>query len=156
MQAGLASRHNDGVAANDRLFPSLVDPVAETPALRFPDRTLDYPALRAAAAQVAHDVAGAARIAVWAGRLRGTCVAIAGALLAGIAAVPINPKSGERELAHILGDSAPDLVVAPTAAALPLGLEGLARVPVDLEAPDAGDLPAEAPPETPALVVYTS
>src|SRR5204862_3128433 len=85
-----------------------------------------------------------------------TCVAIVGALLAGIAAVAINPESGEGELGHILRDSAPDLVLAPTGAALPLALEQLARVPVDLEAPDAGDLPAEAPPETPALVVYTS
>jgi len=152
----LVDRQNDDVAANDRLFPSLADPVAETPALRFPDRTLDYPALRAAAAQVAHDIAAARRIAVWAEPRPETCVAIVGALLAGIAAVPINPKSGERELGHILGDSAPELVVAPAGAALPLALEELARVPVDLEAPARGDLPAEAPPETPALVVYTS
>jgi malonyl-CoA/methylmalonyl-CoA synthetase len=153
---GLTYRHNDDVAANDRLFPSLADPPAEKPALRFPDRMLDYPALRAAGAQVAHDVGAARRIAVWAEPRLETCVAIVGALLAGIAAVPINPKSGARELGHILGDSAPDLVVAPAGAALPPALGELPRVPIDLEAPGRDELPAEAPPETPALVVYTS
>jgi malonyl-CoA/methylmalonyl-CoA synthetase len=47
-------------------------------------------------------------------------------------------------------------VVAPAGAALPPALEELPRVSVDLEATGPSELPAEAPPETPALVVYTS
>ena len=45
------------------------------------------------------------RVGVWALSVPETCVAVIGALLAGVAAVPINPKAGERELGHIVDDS---------------------------------------------------
>jgi malonyl-CoA/methylmalonyl-CoA synthetase len=131
------------------LFPGLSDP-PEKPALRFPERTLSYAELRDAAAAVAARVQGAERVAVWAQPTLETCVGVIGALLAGVPVVPINPGSGERELAHIVSDSAPDLVLgdAPESLALP-------RVDVDLSA-RAGALPAEPDDEAPAIVVYTS
>jgi malonyl-CoA/methylmalonyl-CoA synthetase len=37
---------------------------------------------------------------------------VVGALVAGVPIVPLNPKLGERELEHVLGDSDPALVLA--------------------------------------------
>src|SRR3954469_9452509 len=93
------------------LFPALASP-PERPALRLGDTELDYAAVRAAALRVAAEVAGAERVAVWAEPRLETAVAVVAALLAGVAAVPVNPKSGERELAHVAGDSAPGAVLA--------------------------------------------
>ena len=84
---------------------------SDKPAIRFPERTLSYRSLRDAAAAVAARVEGAERVAVWATPAPETCVGVIGALLAGVPAVPINPKSGARELAHIVSDSAPELVL---------------------------------------------
>jgi malonyl-CoA/methylmalonyl-CoA synthetase len=137
------------------LFPSLVDPPDKT-ALRFPDATLDYAALRAAAGAVAARLAGAGRVAVWAEARAETCVAVVGALLAGTAVVPVNPSAGARELGHIVGDSSPDLVLRPPGIALPPPLGRLPAVEVDVAGSEAGALPGEPAPETPAIVVYTS
>jgi malonyl-CoA/methylmalonyl-CoA synthetase len=82
-------------------------------------------------------------------------VGVTAALLAGVAAVPVNPKLGERELGHVVGDCAPDLVLAAPGVTLPGPLGALPRVDVDLGA--AGPVPAHEPsPEAPALVIYTS
>jgi hypothetical protein len=48
-----------------------------------------------------------------------TAVAVVAVLRAGVAAVPLNPKSGEKELGHILADSAPTLVLAAPGDELP-------------------------------------
>ncbi|GGP58436.1 acyl-CoA synthetase [Saccharothrix coeruleofusca] len=119
------------------LLPALASPSDRT-ALRFPDRELTYRELADEARAVAHGLVGRRRVAVWARPDARTCVAVAGALLAGAAVVPLNPRIGERELAHILSDSAPDLVIDDE---LPAG------EPVELPEPDG---------EAPALVVYTS
>src|SRR5215213_4958495 len=134
----------DGAHA-DVLFPALVSP-PERPALRLGDRELDYAALRAAAARVAAGIAGSERVAVWAEPRLETAVAVVGALLAGVPAVPINPKSGQRELAYVAGDSAPGAVLAAPGSELPRPLAELPRRDVDLDAPDAAgaELPAEA------------
>src|SRR4051794_32901896 len=142
-------------AHSPRLFPALEAP-PERPALRLGDTTLGYDALRGAALAVARDVAGAARVAVWAEPRLETAVAVTGALLAGVAAVPVNPKSGERELAHVVEDSAPEAVLAAPGSELPGPLAELSRRDVALDGRDDGDLPAEPDPEAPALVVYTS
>jgi len=89
--------------------------------------------------------------------------------------VPLNPKIGERELAHILADSEPRLVLAEPGVELPAGLAGLPRRDIPLtggkaliaDEPDAvtrgasprpGAPPPGPPedPEAPALIVYTS
>lgn len=137
------------------LFPALTDGPAERVALRFGERSLTYGGLAGAAGALAERISGAGRVAVWATPELETAVAVTGALLAGVAAVPLNPKSGEKELAHILSDSAPSLVLAAPGAELPAALGGLDRL--DVDASGTGTVPAEESSDTdPALVVYTS
>jgi malonyl-CoA/methylmalonyl-CoA synthetase len=107
-------------------------------AIRVGERALTYEQLHAAAAAVAERIAGARRVAVIAEPTLETCVAVVGALAAGVPIVPINPKAGERERAHILSDSAPDTLLGA----------------LDLDA--RAEWPAEPDPERPAIVVYTS
>ncbi|GAA2897920.1 acyl-CoA synthetase [Streptomyces mexicanus] len=137
------------------LFPSLTDDPAAQEALRFGDRSLTYRELAAAAGAVGARVRGRARVAVWATPTLQTAVAVVGTLLAGVAAVPLNPKSGEKELGHIVADSAPAAVLAAPGADLPDALAGLERIDVDVRA--VGPVPAQdAEDGDPALIVYTS
>jgi malonyl-CoA/methylmalonyl-CoA synthetase len=147
------------------LFPALTDGRTDgrtdRPALRFGDRSLTYAELAAAADALAHRLAGHARVAVWATPALETAVAVVAALRAGVAAVPLNPKSGEKELGHILADSAPALVLAAPGDELPSAVRDLPRVDVDVRAtgpaPDAtGPEALGASDDDPALVVYTS
>ncbi|MGO1052668.1 acyl-CoA synthetase [Crossiella sp. CA198] len=140
------------------LFPALVEPT-DREAVRFGDLALSYVQLAAAAGALARTAAPATRVAVWATNSMHTCLAVTGALLAGVPVIPINPRSGERELGHILGDSRPDLVFAAAEDILPPALAALPRAEVDpvaLAAEPLGELPAEPAPEAPALIVYTS
>ncbi|MFE5242866.1 MULTISPECIES: acyl-CoA synthetase [unclassified Streptomyces] len=127
-------------------------------AVRFGEHVLTYAQLDEASASLAARIAGAGRVAVWATSTPGTVVAVVAALRAGVPAVPLNPKTGERELAHIVADSAPSAVLAGAGDALPSALGGLERLDVGTavtgRAP-AADFP-EPPAESPALVVYTS
>ncbi|MFI8484974.1 acyl-CoA synthetase [Streptomyces rubrogriseus] len=141
------------------LFPALspapTGAPADRPALRFGERSLTYAELAAAAGATAGRIGGADRVAVWATPAMETGVAVVAALLAGVAAVPLNPKSGDKELAHILSDSAPSLVLAPPDAQLPPALGALERVDVDVRA--RGAVPEDGAADgDPALVVYTS
>ncbi|MFJ8029661.1 acyl-CoA synthetase [Streptomyces sp. NPDC096032] len=137
------------------LFPALADGPRERVALRFGERSSTYGELAGAAGALARRLGGTGRVAVWATPELETVVAVTGALLAGAAAVPLNPRSGEKELAHILADSAPALVLAAPGAALPPVFAGLPRLDVDASA--AGPLPEEhAADGDPALIVYTS
>ncbi|MGI5504485.1 acyl-CoA synthetase [Lentzea sp. CA-135723] len=108
-------------------------------ALRFGERSLTYAELHQAAGTLAERLRGHTRVAVWATSTLETCVSVVAGLLAGVAIVPLNPKLGERELDHILGDSQPDLV--------------LRDEPLELGVPGTFD---EHGTETPALVIYTS
>jgi malonyl-CoA/methylmalonyl-CoA synthetase len=137
------------------LFPALTNP-GEQPALRFGDRSLTYAELGAAADALAVRCTGSDRVAVWATNSLETAVAVVAALRAGVAAVPLNPKSGDKELGHILADSAPTLVLAAPGDELPSALRELEHVEVDVRGV-AGEGPAVSPgDEDPALVVYTS
>ena len=98
---------------------------------------------------------GSDRVAVWAVNEPEVAVAVVGALLAGVPIALVNPKAGARELAHVLGDSDPDLLLAPPGTELPAEAAGRQRVDVDLEA-RGGSIPPEPPDDAPALVVYTS
>src|SRR5689334_24183292 len=124
-------------------IPTGVNPLAESDraeAVRVGQDALSFEQLHAAAGAVAERIAGANRVAVVATPTLETCVAVVGALLAGVPIVPINPKSGERELEHILSDSAPDVVFRDD-------VDVSAREDFAFSEPDG---------ETPALVVYTS
>ena len=137
------------------LFPALADDPSGRVALRFGARSLTYAQLAAAAGAVGERVRGAGRVAVWATPSLETAVAVVGVLLAGAAAVPLNPKSGEKELGHILGDSAPELLLAAPGDELPAAAAGIERIDVDVHGVGA---PSGEPvgDEDPALVVYTS
>src|SRR3954466_8509514 len=81
------------------LFPALSDPSAgRRPALRFGERGLTYAELASAAGALAGRIGDAGRVAVWATPSLETAVAAVAALSAGVPFVPLNPKSGEREL----------------------------------------------------------
>jgi malonyl-CoA/methylmalonyl-CoA synthetase len=136
------------------LFPALGDP-SDRLALRFPERELSYAQVRGAALHVAERIEGATRVGVWGVNAPHTCVAVVGALLAGVPAVPINPKAGERELGHIVEDSAPETILCAPGVELPEALADRARIDVALDA-RGGELPDEPGEDAPALVVYTS
>ncbi|BDM68920.1 fatty-acyl-CoA synthase [Streptomyces nigrescens] len=140
------------------LFPALREG-SPAPALRFGDRALSHRQLASVAGALAERIAGETRIALWATPTLETSVGVVAALLAGVAAVPVNPKIGESELAHIVGDSAPSLVLAGADDELPGPLAALPRIDVDATEPpeEPGPaLPMEPADETPALIVYTS
>jgi malonyl-CoA/methylmalonyl-CoA synthetase len=144
------------MAAMSDLLPPLGDP-GDKEAIRFGDRALSYAELAGAAAAVAAAVADADRVAVFAESTLETCVAAVGALEAGVPFAPVNPKAGERELEHILSDSAPDLVLTAPGTELPAAFDAIRRVDVDPAARgDAGAAGPEPDPEAPAVVVYTS
>ncbi|OLR91142.1 acyl-CoA synthetase [Actinokineospora bangkokensis] len=137
------------------MLPTLREP-SDRDAVRFGDRALTFAELAGAARVVAARVAGARRVAVWATASLETCVAVVGALVAGVAVVPVNPKVGARELAHIVGDSEPELVLVAPGVELPGPLAELERVEVDPAAQEPGPLPGPPDPEQPAFIVYTS
>src|SRR3954468_6475502 len=151
------------------LLPPLADPT-DKEAIRFGDRALTYAELAGAAAAVAEAVAGGTRGGVFAGSRLGTrvavfaesrletCVAGVGALLAGVPFTPVNPKAGERELEHIISDSAPALVLTASGVEMPGALGAVERVDVDVEARGDGGFSSSAAgdDEAPAVVVYTS
>lgn len=142
------------------LLPALQDataPAVAREAVRFDDLSLSYAQLAAATDSLAARIAGADRVAVWATPTAHTVVAVVAALRAGVPAVPLNPKTGERELAHIVADSAPSAVLASAGDVLPPALAGLRRLDVSVAAPARTDAEFPEPsPESPALVVYTS
>ncbi|NED03805.1 acyl-CoA synthetase [Streptomyces sp. SID6648] len=159
------------------LLPALqspTGPAASREAVRFGGLSLTYGELAAACTALAARIADAGRVAVWATPTPETVIAVVAALRAGVPAVPLNPRTGERELAHILGDSEPTAVLAGPDDELPPALKKLRRVTVDARAAAASGAPAgspaheagaagpdvyetgEAGPEDPALIVYTS
>jgi len=137
----------------------LLPPVRERgsePAVSVAGRGLTYGELREAAAALATELQGAERVAVWAEPTLETCIAAVAAVEAGIPLVPVNPKLGAGELAHVLSDSRPDVLVGAPDTALPEldPAPRLARADPDAR---SGDLPAvDAGDKDAALIVYTS
>lgn len=123
------------------LLPALQSPTGPTAsreAVRFGALSLTYGELSAASTALAARIADAGRVAVWATPTPETVIAVVAALRAGVPAVPLNPRTGENELAHILGDSEPTAVLAGPDDELPPGLEKLRRVTVDARAAASG------------------
>ena len=145
------------------LFPALRDPFPDRTALAFPDRSLSYAELARAARAAGRELEGVERVAVLAEPRIETGVAVIGALLAGVTVIPINPRSGASELAHIVADAEPGaLAVAPGTHA-PEALSARRRVEIVLADGGSGDDdrpeppdPPEPPEGDPALIVYTS
>jgi malonyl-CoA/methylmalonyl-CoA synthetase len=143
------------------LFPLLGPAAPSRPALTFPDGSLSYPALRDAAGAVGARIAERARVAVLAEPRIETAVAVIGALAAGIPAVPVNPRSGTAELAHIVSDADPEVLLLAPGTDVPPAFAGRETVAIDLSeltatTAGAASEPAARDPESPALIVYTS
>ena len=116
---------------------------------------LDGADLVGAVGAVAASLRDRDRVALWCTAELETGLGIAGALAAGVPVVPINPASGDRELAHETGDSRPEAVLASATAELPPTLAALPRIVIDPTA--RAPLPTHATaPEATALIVYTS
>jgi fatty acid CoA ligase FadD36 len=107
-------------------------------AVRVDGRSLSGADIRAAARAVAHDLAGTGVVAVHATPTIETVVAIVGALMAGVAVVPLPPDAGTAERAHLLADSGATTTVT-----------------VDVHRRSAMDVPPVDPGRT-ALIMYTS
>jgi malonyl-CoA/methylmalonyl-CoA synthetase len=138
---------------------SVLDAPPERLAVAFPDGSATYGDLAARAGALADELSGITRVAVWATPSLPTAVGIVAALLAGVPAVPVNPRSGARELDHLVADAAPDAVLTGPEVELPDPLRavrhlrvGTGPVPSSPRTRGPDPLPAEAP----ALVIYTS
>ncbi|MWA15073.1 AMP-binding protein [Streptomyces sp. BA2] len=138
------------------LFPALAA-APDLPALRFGERSLTYAELAATAGSLAASIGSARRVALWATPTLETAVGVVAALLSGVPVVPLNPKTGERELGHIVADSAPSVVLAGPGDELPEPLRALERKDINLTGvTTTPEAPVEPDPESPALIVYTS
>jgi malonyl-CoA/methylmalonyl-CoA synthetase len=145
---------------------------ADRVALQFPDRSLTYGQLDRASAALAASLAGARCVAIVAENRIETCVAVVAAIRAAVPAVPLNPRSGPSELAHIVDDAAPEAVLTAPGTEPPAALTAARRVTVQFDhdpspapgatrPPAAGPAPGRGPgpepgPDDPALIVYTS
>jgi malonyl-CoA/methylmalonyl-CoA synthetase len=139
------------------LLPSLGAPGSRT-AVLLGDASLSYAdlerAARAHAARLRADgVRPGDRVAVWATHELSTLAAVVGNALAGVATVPLNPAIGEGELAHVLKDAAPRLVLATDPAPFRARTPQAAAIALDGPAPAIGGEPA---PSDPLFVLYTS
>ncbi|KIQ10173.1 acyl-CoA synthetase [Rhodococcus sp. MEB064] len=115
------------------------------------DTVLSRSDLLGAATSVAERIMGVDRVAVLAEPTARTVVAVVGALIAGVAVVPVPPDSGPTEIDHILSDSGARgwLGVAPDHDG------GLPVVPVRMHARSWHSY-AEPSDDTTGLVLYTS
>jgi malonyl-CoA/methylmalonyl-CoA synthetase len=131
---------------------------AGRPAVHLEGSSLSYAdlerAARAHAARLRADGVGPGdRVAVWATHELPTLAAVVGNALAGVATVPLNPALGEGELAHVLRDAAPRLVLAADPAPFRHRTPAVAAVALDGPAPVPRGEPG---PGDPLLVLYTS
>ena len=144
---------------NESLFPALAGPEGRE-AIRIADSALSYAELAGAATALASRLDGARRVAVWAEPTLELCVAVVGALAAGVSVVPINPGLGPRELGHIVEDSGPDRLLARAGVEAPPQLASLDRIDIDIDSAardTAGaGLPDALGEEDVAFVMYTS
>ena len=140
---------------SEPLFPPLASP-EDREAIRIADGSLTYAEVSRTAAAVASRLDGANRVAVWAEPTLELCVAVVGALAAGVGIVPINPGLGSRELGHIVKDSAPERLLAWGGVDAPEQLAGLDRIEVDLTERSDEALPDELDDDDVAFVMYTS
>ena len=142
----------------DVLFPWLTAP-SDRVALRVGDRTLTQRELAAAcahhiAALAARGIAPGDRVGVWTQPVPGTMVALVAHAAAGYVSVPIDPKLGDRELLHVVGDAAPRICVADDAQAV-AGRAGADTIAIEVDG-SAAPLSPVAIRGVPALVLYTS
>ena len=143
----------------------------DAPALQLPDgATLSHAALLAAAERLAGALAARGlsrgdRLALWLGNREETVLAYLAALRLGAVALPLNLAYRRQELAHVLADAEPRLLLTEREQ-LPV-LDGIGRdalgatellLAEELAALPGGSLPAGPPPgdDDLAMLLYTS
>lgn len=133
------------------LLASLTDDL-DREAVRVGDVALTRRELVSAASVVADAVAGAEVIAVDGSASLETVVAVVGALMAGVPAVPVPADAGDAERAHILHDSGAQMWLCAPGTSTDAGV---VRYEVDVRARGESvfDEPVEA---STGLIVYTS
>ncbi|MFW2389281.1 MAG: AMP-binding protein [Polyangiales bacterium] len=95
------------------------------------------------------------RVAVWAQPDLCTAAAMIGNAAAGVATVPLNPKLGSAELAHIYSDSKPKLSFCCERHPIPHEAVGVPSLRAAYS-PGSASLPPIPVDETPGLILYTS
>lgn len=135
--------------------------VPARPALHAEDRTVSYAELeqrvaRAAGWLAAHGVEEGDVVALQLGKTLAFVELHLAALALGAATLPLNPTYTDREVAYYLRDSKAKLAVLPAPAAAALGRTSAAGLRGALDAASPVPLPARLPPETPAVLCYTS
>src|SRR5665213_3200597 len=88
-------------------------------AVTMPDGSLTYRQLRNAVSSLASELRSEQPLALWATPELATVVGLFAALVSGTTIVPLNPKSGERELEHVLRDAHLSTLIASSRAELP-------------------------------------
>ena len=131
------------------LLPALENP-GDAPAVVFPDGELSYAELAAAAGDLQSRLPAEGPVALWATAHTATAIGLVAALGAGLDVVPLNPKSGTGELAHILEETRPGALLADAQTKL----AGLRTIAPSGERPAAAPQRPTAPPGR--LIVYTS
>jgi malonyl-CoA/methylmalonyl-CoA synthetase len=145
----------------DTLFPCLAAS-SDRLALRVGERMLSQRALAAACTQHAallhrRGLGAGDHIGVWTQPALETLVVLVANAASGFVSVPLDPKLGERELAHVLGDAVPRLCFAAEPEVVAGRTGAIATIAATLA--HAGDAPPLAPRQVrgvPALVLYTS
>ena len=144
------------------LFPCLAAPDGR-PVLDVDGVTLDAATLARAAARHAHlltalGVRPGEHVGVWTQPDLRTPVALVACALAGVVSVPLNPRLGAREAAHVAAHAAPRLCLAARPDELPAGPLGAARALDHLldETCPSGPVPTRPVDDRPLLVLYTS
>jgi fatty acid CoA ligase FadD36 len=131
----------------------LLMPPDHPDAVRVAGRRLSGEQLLRSACAVAGRIHGLDRVAIEATPTVETVVGVVGALLAGVAVVPVPPDAGPVERDHIRRDSGADAQLA-TGGLVPFEAAGLPVVPVSPGNQDR--VPPEPDPQRPALILYTS
>lgn len=147
------------MTAGSDLFPRLTR-ADSRPALFVADESWTYAELAGAALDhVAllqqNGVEAGDRVAVWAQPELSTAAAMIGNALAGVATVPLNPKLGSSELAHICDDSGPVLAFCAQGHEVPRERPQVPSIRAAY-APGSASLPPVVVDETPTLILYTS
>jgi malonyl-CoA/methylmalonyl-CoA synthetase len=116
------------------LLPPLERP-SDAAALGFPDGTLSYASLASASRELRSRLPSEGPLAVWATPSCATAIGVVGALQAGMTVVPLDPKSSDAELRHILTASRPTALLAAPGATV----AGLRTI-----SPSRGEIAADA------------
>lgn len=134
------------------LLSGLVDGPDLGDAITVDEVTLSSERLTAAALAFAESLPDAGPVAIHADSRMETVVAVVGALLAGVPAVPVPPDAGPGEVRHVLRDSGATTWVGATTDGV-----DLPEVPVGLAGRPSGSARALAPAaDATALILYTS